>query len=165
MDAQREVIDLREVFASPWEGDGTVELPLWLRWLPAPRRFGFRSEITDVRGDRWTVVDTMTMKSGSQQQRRMAAEQIAPDRVRVTADDMPKGAEIVLWADGFGFTPYVLRTPVLGPITLALHFTDDVELDAARASLVDRIEIRCLGVRVGRLVMHLQRVAEPSTRR
>ena len=35
----------------------------------------------------------------------MFAELIAPDRIHVTADDMPLGADILLHEQGFRFTP------------------------------------------------------------
>lgn len=36
----------------------------------------------------------------------MFCELVAPDRVHVTADDMPRGADIMLSELGFRFTPY-----------------------------------------------------------
>jgi hypothetical protein len=57
-------LDLRELFALPWSGAGEVRLVWWLRWLPVPKRFSFRSEIRDGRGDDWEVVDTTTRTDG-----------------------------------------------------------------------------------------------------
>lgn len=151
-------LDLRDVFAEPWEGEGTIALPVWLRWFPAPRTFRFRSEIADVAGDRWTVVDTTTMRNGDVQERRMSAHQVAPDTVRVSADDMPGGADIALRPDGFSFSPYTIRTPVLGPIRVSLRYTDEVDIDPGGTSLVDRIEMRLAGILVARLTMRLQRL-------
>ena len=36
----------------------------------------------------------------------MFAELVGPDRVHITADDMPLGADITLHERGFKFTPY-----------------------------------------------------------
>jgi hypothetical protein len=147
--------DLRDIFARPWEGDAVVERPPWLRWFPAPHSFRFSTEIANVSGDEWDVIDTVTLPGGSVQRRTMHARQIAPDRVRTTADDMPGGTELRLRDDGFDFTPYVIRTPVLGPLRLPLRYTDSVRLEAD-GTLVDRIEMRFLGAFVGRITMRLQ---------
>jgi hypothetical protein len=96
---------------------------LW-RWLPAPRSFRFRSEIANVAGDSWDVVDTTTYPNGRIEQRRMRAHQISPTQTSLEADDMPEGARTHLRPDGFDFEPYLLRVKVLGPLRLPLRFRD-----------------------------------------
>jgi hypothetical protein len=152
----REPIDMRELFADPWEGEARVRLAWWLRWFPAPRRFRFRTEIADLSGDTWQVVDTTTWPDGTTQSRRMRAQRLAADRVRVDADDMPGGAEITTRHDGFDFSPYVIRTPVLGRLRVPLHHRDRVTLTAP-GELVDEIDVRVLGLRVATVTMRLRR--------
>ena len=48
----------------------------------------------------------MEFSSGWIYERKMFAELVAPDRIHVTADDMPLGADIHLHEHGFRFTPY-----------------------------------------------------------
>src|SRR5215211_6899846 len=108
---QARPLDLREVFAQPWEGNADVWRPWWLRPLPLPSTFAFRSEILNQTGDRWDVLDTTTSPDGSVRQRRMHCRQVAPDQLRLTADDMPEAAEVHPRSDGFDFAPYVIRTP------------------------------------------------------
>ncbi|HWX20699.1 MAG TPA: hypothetical protein VN578_12440 [Candidatus Binatia bacterium] len=48
----------------------------------------------------------MEFSSGWLYERKMFAELVAPDRIHVTADDMPLGADIFLYEQGFRFTPY-----------------------------------------------------------
>jgi hypothetical protein len=149
-------IDLREVFAQPWEGEATLWRPWWLRWLPAPARFRFRSEIANEASDSWDVIDTTTLPDGSVEVRRMRAQVLGPGRMRLTADDMPGGAEVRARSDGFDFTPYVIRTPIAGRLRVPLRYHDSVTL-TDDGEMVDAIELRALGLRVARITMRLRR--------
>lgn len=151
-------LDLRELFAEPWEGAATLWRPRWQRWLPAPSEFRFRTESLDHANDSWEVLDTITFPDGSIQQRRMHCDQLANGLLRLTADDMPDGAEVCPRQDGFDFTPYVIRTPVLGSLRVRLRHFDRVQLEPD-GTLTDTIELRFLRVRVGILTMQLRRVS------
>jgi Protein of unknown function (DUF3833) len=151
------VLDLREVFAAPWEGEGVLWRPWWLRALPVPSAFTFRSEIRDLRGDEWDVLDTTTFPDGTVQRRVMSCRRLAPDRLVLSAPDMPGGAEVRPRADGFDFTPYVIRTPVLGPLRVPLRHHDRVELQPD-GTMLDVIELRFLGLRVGVVTMRMRRL-------
>jgi hypothetical protein len=148
-------LDLREVFVRPWEGDAELWQPWWLRWFPAPRRWTFRSEILNLGQDSWDVLDTSTFPNGVAQQRQMHCEVLASDRLKLTASDMPGGTEVQLRSDGFDFNPYVIRTPILGRLRLPFRHFDTVRLEED-GTMVDTIELRFLGVRVGRVRMRLR---------
>jgi hypothetical protein len=148
------VVDLRELFARPWAGSAQLWRPRWLRWLPAPDRFDFRSEIADVTEEGWEVIDTSTFVNGRVEVRRMRCTVLADGRMRLDADDMPGGAIVTPRDDGFDFTPYRIRTPVLGPLRVTLRFTDRVRL-TPDATMLDEIELRYLGLLVGRITMRL----------
>jgi hypothetical protein len=79
-----EVLDLPQLFAVPWEGEGLVQVPFWARWVPAPRSFCFRSEIANLAGETWDVVDTTTYPNGRTERRRMRATPRFYDRVDLT---------------------------------------------------------------------------------
>ena len=149
-------LDLRELFATPWEGDAIVARPWYLRLIPAPRSFGYRSEIASQHGDHWDVVDTATFPDGTVQRRTMHAHRITEDLIELTADDMPGGARVHVRRDGFDFSPYAIRTPVLGRLRLPLRYHDRVQLEADGV-LTDTIELRFRGVRVGTVTMRLRR--------
>jgi hypothetical protein len=51
----------------------------------------------------WRVHERFVVGSGFAFERHMFMEQVAPDRVHATADDMPLGAEIELAEGGFRF--------------------------------------------------------------
>jgi hypothetical protein len=149
-------LDLRSVFAEPWSGDARLWRPWWLRWLPIPSRFAFRSEIADVTDSGWEVRDTTTFPNGQVQVRTMRCTPLADGRLRLSAEDMPGGAEVTPRPDGFDFSPYTIKTPVLGPLRVSLRFTDNVRLEPDQ-TMVDEIEMRYLGVRVGMVRMRLRR--------
>ena len=156
MSGNPEPVDLRELFSKPWVGEGSIWRPWWLRWSPGPSRFAFRSEIANETDDSWDVIDTTTFPNGSVERRRMRAEVASHGRMRLTADDMPGGAEVIARADGFDFTPYVIRTPVAGRLRVPLRYVDSVRL-TDDGVMLDTIEMRALGIRIARITMRLQR--------
>jgi hypothetical protein len=162
MDQGAALVDLGAVFAHAWEGEGTVWRPRWLRWLPLPTSFRFRSERFNVAGDSWKVLDTLTFPNGRVQQRTMHARQLAADEVRVTAEDMPGGAVLRSRPGGFDFSPYVIRTPILGPIRLPLRHHDSVTL-VDDDTMIDTIELRLARIRIATVTMRLKRVGHPQT--
>ncbi len=46
----------------------------------------------------------------------MSAELLAPNRIHLTADDMPFGADILLHEKGFDFTPYYILATYGGQV-------------------------------------------------
>jgi hypothetical protein len=86
----------------------------------------------------------------------MRARLVSESCVELSADDMPGGAQVHARDDGFDFTPYVIRTPVLGRLRMRLRYRDSVRL-TGDGEMVDTIELRALGVRVGRVTMRLRR--------
>ena len=54
----------------------------------------------------WIVTERGEFSSGAVIKRKMFCELVAPDRIHVTADDMPLGADVLLHEKGFRFTPY-----------------------------------------------------------
>jgi uncharacterized protein DUF3833 len=156
MQAAQEPLNLRHVFAQPWEGEGDVSYVRWLRWLPAPRKFRFRSEIANVAGDSWEVIDTTTFPDGSVERRVMRARQVEDDRVELVADDMPGGARLRVRSDGLDFGPYVIRMPVLGRLRLPVRHRDTLHL-IGDGEMVDTIELSVFGLRVACVTIRLER--------
>jgi hypothetical protein len=77
----------------------------------------------------WLVKDRMEFGSGWVYDRKMFAELVAPYRIHVTADDMPWGADILLYDWGFRFTPYHAWSYFHGRV-YRMRFTDECVLDA-----------------------------------
>jgi hypothetical protein len=79
----------------------------------------------------------------------MFAELIAPDRVHITADDIPLGADILLHEKGFSFTPYYILGD-FGGRKWNLRCVDDNRLDEA-GLIHDTIEMFYFGLRVAEM--------------
>jgi hypothetical protein len=96
----------REFFRGIWRRPGElVAHPLLRLFLPR-QPFHFSCQVTWLSDTIWTVDDRFEFASGRVLKRRMFAELVAPDRIHVTADDMPLGADILLHERGFRSTPY-----------------------------------------------------------
>ncbi len=67
---------------------------------------------------------------------------------------MPGGAEVIARQDGFDFSSYTITTSVLGPLRVPLRFTDSLRLTSLD-TMLDKIEMRFLGVLVGRVTIRL----------
>jgi uncharacterized protein DUF3833 len=161
MQPVHEPLDLRRVFAQPWEGDGTVSHAWWLRWLRLPNQFRFRSETANVDTESWDVIDTTTFPDGSVQRRVMRARQLDAGRLILAADDMPGGAEVHVRAGGFDFSPYVIRMPVVAGLRLPVRHRDKVRLIGDR-EMVDTIELSIFGLHVARVTIRLERCARAA---
>lgn len=152
-------LDLREVFARPWTGAATIWRPWWLRWLPVASHFQFSTEISDValaETSGLVVHDTVTFPNGQKWQRTMRAQLLGPGHWKVSATDMPGGAEVRVTVDSFRFTRYTIVAPVFGPIRVPLRCRDEVNLVDA-STMIDKIEMHYLGVHVGTVTMRLKR--------
>jgi hypothetical protein len=96
-------LDARRFFAGRWEGRGEL-----LPHGPARLVLARRPVRLEGRGDWlsetvWRVHERFALDAGFAFERHMFMEQVAPDRVHATADDMPLGADIELAPDGFRF--------------------------------------------------------------
>ena len=135
----------REFFRGVWRGDGEL-IPHPLLGVFLPRQpFRFSSEVTWLSDTIWIVEDRFEFSSGRVLRRRMFAELVAPDRIHVTADDMPLGADILLHERGFRFTPYyALGAHRESGRVYRLRCFDECRLDD-KGYLHDKIEMRYWG--------------------
>jgi hypothetical protein len=147
----------REFFGRPWAGEGEWMPRRWLSWLPGPRRFRFRSFTSWISDELWLVHDTMAWEGGLEERRDGTARLVSADRIRFTYDDMVGGAEIQLRADGFSFTPYrmLVASPML-PVPVQVRAQDTCRWDASAGVLDDTIDLRLMGLPLGRLVTRLR---------
>ena len=76
----------------------------------------------------------------------MFAELVAPDRVHITADDMPLGANIILHEKAFDFTPYYILGD-FGGRKWRLYCNDNNRIDES-GIIHNKIEMFFYGVRV-----------------
>lgn len=119
----------REFFRGVWAGEGEFIPHKLLRWFVAREHLRLRSEAVWLSETTWVVRDRFEFSSGRVVERKMFAELTAPDRIHVTADDMPLGANVLLFADGFRFTPYRVLAPHRGRV-YRLRCQDECHLDS-----------------------------------
>lgn len=139
----------RTFFGRAWAGPGEVTLFPHLVWRRLPLRIEFRREVEPVSDEVWLATDTTTFQSGVKFVRRMIVLMEAPNRVRVVADDMPGGAELVLTEGGYRVRPYRFTYP-LGPVGMTFSCHDRVR-EHADGSLDWTIGFRWHGLPVGRV--------------
>jgi hypothetical protein len=148
-------LEPRQFFAARWSGEGEWIAPRWLpRVAGRGRRYQFTSATTWLTEEAWLVHDTTRWEDGRVEHRDGTARLLSHDRIRLTYDDMLGGTELRLRADGFSFSPYtmLIDAPPL-PIPIIVHARDSCRWDSTQGELTDTIELRVLGVALGRLVM------------
>ena len=118
----------REFFGGIWNGEGTIRPHPLVRWLFPIDRFSFTSQAIWLSDAVWMVEEEYQFSSGDAMNRRMFVRRTSHDRLHVTADDMPLGADILLEATGFSFTPYYVESPYRGR-RWRLRCVDDCKLD------------------------------------
>ncbi len=133
----------KEFFRGRWRGEGELVPHPLLRPFVRRERIRLFSEAHWLSETIWLVKDRMEFLSGWVYERKMFAELVAPDRIHVTADDMPLGADILLNDRGFHFTPYHAWGSFNGR-RYRMRFTADCVLDES-GKIHDTIRMRYRG--------------------
>jgi hypothetical protein len=107
-------LEIRDFFRGVWVGEGEMRPALWLRWLLPTEKVRAVSRPRWTSDRTWQVEERFEFSRSPAIDREMAVEIVAFDRLRVTAADMPGGTEIILFADGFRFTPYLIKVRRFG---------------------------------------------------
>jgi hypothetical protein len=119
----------RDFFGRAWVGRGQVTLYPQLLWRRFPLAIDFRRDARPLSDESWVFTDTITFTNGFRIVRRMICVMEDPTRVKVIAEDMPGGAELVLTEGGFRVRPYRYTYPV-GPVGLTFTCHDRVRANA-----------------------------------
>jgi hypothetical protein len=134
----------RDFFGGKWTGHGKLlvwPLPLTRR---LPLTFSASRDLIAVSDDVWIVEDRATFAGGHVERRRMFCELVEPTKVRVTADELPDGPEVLIDEDGFRILPYRVHVR-LGPLRFPLHCSDESLLEDD-GTLVNTVTGRLFGV-------------------
>jgi hypothetical protein len=142
----------REFFRLRWSGSGEFRPRLGGHLFA--RRFHFRSETEFLDTEEWLVRDTTTFETGKTSHRTMLARLADSTHIKLSAEDMPRGAELTLEERGFSFRPYLLALPIVGPLRIRVRCVDRSRLDQDGA-LVDCIDMYFLRLPLGRVTMRL----------
>ena len=138
-------------FSGTWNGQGELLPHPLIRWLAPKEHIQFSSQPIWLSDMVWMVKESFQFSSGSTISRTMFVEIVAPDRLHVTADDMPMGADIMLRENGFQFTPYYVWATHRGRQWQLKCFDENV-IDE-QGTIHDTIRMHFLGVQVA--TMHL----------
>ena len=98
----------KKFFRGMWAGEGELIPHFLLRWLLPREKISFSSEMVWLTDTIWIVEDYFEFSIRGVLERKMFAELTAPDRLHLTADDLPLGADVLLHEQGFTFAPYFL---------------------------------------------------------
>lgn len=121
-------LEPRSFFTGEWNGEGELYPNPLFRWLFPKERLRFSGQPVWTSKDTWEVNEKFEFESGNIIERKMSVEITASDRLHVSADDMPLGADIMLYENRFCFTPYYIRVKYKG-LRLRLKCTDENSVD------------------------------------
>jgi hypothetical protein len=109
----------REFFARTWTGDG--ELIGWphFLWRRFPQRFEAHREAVWISETLWRFDDEARFGPGSSQKRQTFCEFVTPDHVRLTARDLPDGADVWIEEGGYRLSEFRLNFR-FGPIGIPM---------------------------------------------
>ena len=139
----------RDFLGRSWRGEGEIVYRPALVWRPVRQRFVAERESRWLSETVLLVTDRASYTDGWIYEQRRVCQLERPDRLRVTAGDLPDGAVFELYEDGYRLHPYRLISP-LGPIGVILR-CEDRHTIAADGTLIDTIDARVLGIRVARI--------------
>ena len=138
-----------EFFATSWEGEGELVPWPYFLWRRFPQRVRVLREATFLTDEAWYFDDRAWLADGTLvEERRLFCVMVAPDRVRVTADPLLDGTEILLEEDGYRIVPYRIAVPV-GPVHFGVSVRDSATV--VDGTLVNRLRISWFGLPVARV--------------
>ena len=134
----------RDFLARAWSGQGELVLrPLILGRLFA-QRFEARRESTEISERVWRIDDEARFGDGHAERRRMYCEFTSDERVRLTAGDLPDGADVLLEEGGFRILPFRVAYPV-GPLPVLMRCVDRSHVEAD-GTFVNSFDVRTVGI-------------------
>jgi hypothetical protein len=144
----------REFFRRAWSGEGEVVFFPSFLWRRFPLRFSCRRESTFLTDEVWYYDDQVVMGDGRVEARRRFCQLVTPDRIHVTADDMPDGAEVALGEGGFGIAPFWLTVPI-GPVRWPLRCREQSRFESD-GMFVETFHLRSFGLPAGRMTFRVR---------
>ncbi|HEX8065577.1 MAG TPA: DUF998 domain-containing protein [Thermoleophilaceae bacterium] len=146
----------RDFFTRTWTGDGELLIrPLFLGRRLA-RRFEARRTATWASDRVWRFDDDADYGDGRVQRRTTWCEFVSDDHVRLTAGDLPDGADVWFEEAGFRIAPFRMLFPI-GPVPALVrcHDVSHVEPDGTLVSSTDVRSI-VLGLPLARVTFRVR---------
>lgn len=102
-------LDPRSFFTGVWSGEGDLIPSRLLRPVIPREHFRYTGTTTWLSDSTWELHDRYEFARGQVMDLHLSVEMVGDHRLHVTSTDMPGGADILLSADGFSFTPYTIH--------------------------------------------------------
>ena len=107
-------LDLFRFLATESSGDGEVAYSWWARRLRLPSRFRFTRRTAYEGSALWLVDDVLRYENGLTYKRSMLARPLSAERMHLTSDAIPGGANTVLVPGGLVLEPAWFIAPYWG---------------------------------------------------
>lgn len=151
----------RDFVAAEWRGEGELSLrPLWF-WGRFAQRFAARRTTTWLTDRVFRIDDESRFGDGRSQRRTMYCEFGDDDVVRITAGDLPEGAEIRFEDAGYRMVPWRMHFP-LGPLPLIVRCRDESWVDEATFVNVTEVETVIFRIPLARLTFRVRPVVREN---
>ena len=141
----------REFFEGAWAGQGELLPWPFFVWRRFPLRFHARREFSWLSDEAWLMDDVATFRRGWVERRRRFFHLEAPDRVHVSADDVPGGTDLLLEERGYRIKPYKFLVSV-GPLRFALNCREAHRIETD-GTIVDTMRLGWHGLPVARITI------------
>ncbi len=142
-----------EFFTGVWHGTGEFRLHSILHWFVPDQHVEYQGQTTWLSDTLWMATEEFRLSRAGPTSRITYIQIIGPERLHMTCDDIPGGADILLHDRGFKLTPYLFRSPFAGRY-LTVKCFDEAELDE-KGILHDHIKMYYVGIHLASMTMSI----------
>ena len=141
----------KEFFTGLWLGKGEFRLHSVLHWFVPDQHVEYQGRTTWLSDKLWVASEEFRLSHAGPFSRTTFIRILGPERLHMTCDDVPGGADILLHEQGFQFTPYLFRSPIAGS-HLLVKCIDEAQLDEYGV-LHDKIMMYYAGLHLATMTM------------
>jgi hypothetical protein len=146
-------LQTRDFFTGLWIGTGEFRLHSVLRLFVPNQVVSYQGQTTWLSDTLWKATEEFTLSHEGSRNRITYIQIIEDDRLHMTCDDIPGGADIILHERGFRFTPYLFRSPFAGK-HITVKCLDEAILDE-QGVLHDHIKMYYGGIHLASMNMSI----------
>jgi hypothetical protein len=146
-------LQTRDFFSGVWTGTGEFRLHSMLRLFVPNQSVSYHGQTTWLADTLWKATEEFALSREGVRKRITYIQIIADDRLHMTCDDIPGGADIILHENGFRFTPYLFRSPFAGK-HITVRCLDEAILDE-EGVLHDQIQMYFGGILLASMNMSI----------
>lgn len=154
----------RDFMAGEWRGHGELLMRPFFVGRRFAQRFEARRQTTSVSDALWRIDDQAEFAGGRVQRRQTFVEWVSDERLRLTANDLPDGAEMWLEEGGYRTAPFRMAFPI-GPLPVLVRVHDS-SFVADDGTFVNQFDARDLvfGIPLARTVFRVRPVTAEYSR-